>query len=133
MKNLEMAVAGTIEKLGVLLAIVKLVASNIAPNRALKFPSLADSEWLADPKDMIDMPIKAPTIVIKTLKLIFSFKNIFPIIAANIGDVLKINSALATEVSSIEAINNKLPKPCVIIKIMPLIPGFFTNIWACFL
>ena len=77
---------------------------------------------------MIDMPIKAPTIVIKTLKLIFSFKNIFPIIAANIGDVLKINSALATEVSSIEAINNKLPKPCEIIKIMPLIPGFLTNI-----
>ena len=63
MKNLEMAVAGTIEKLGVLLAIVKLVASNIAPIEENNQPRILTSPYnakLAGRRNIPD-PIIFPT------------------------------------------------------------------------
>ena len=52
--------------------------------------------------------------------------------AANTGEVLKINNALATEVISMAAIKNIEPNPWQIINIIPFIPGFFIKSLACF-
>ena len=95
-------------------------------------PSIENSEWFEDPMDIIAIPNNAPIIVKKILKLIVSFKNILLIMAANTGEVLKINNALATEVISMAAIKNIEPNPWQIINIIPFIPGFFIKSLACF-
>ena len=107
----EMPAAGTIEKFAALLAAVKLIPKQIATPKAHRSPNKDVCGFKDELNAIIAIPIRAPKIVKRILVSNFSFKNTLLKIALNIGEVLIINNALATDVNSIAVINNKLPTP----------------------
>ena len=121
----EIPTAGIIEKFDALLAAVKLMAKQKAVPSAAMSPTAKTGLVLNDPKVIIPIPINAPIIVKIILIVIFSFRKILLIIAANIGDVLIMNRALAIDVNSIATTNRSVPNECETIKIKPLGFGDF--------